>query len=289
MTTSKYIGIIGGSGLYAIEGFGQDQRLNVKTPYGDPSSPLTTGKLNGVPVAFLTRHGEGHLYNPSEINFKANIWAMKKVGVNAIFSVSAVGSLKGEIHPGHLLVVDQFYDRTRFRPSTFFEKGLVAHVSMAHPVSNYLRGLLIEACREALVTVHEKGTYVCMEGPQFSSQAESQSYRNLGASVIGMTNMPEAKLAREAEIDYATLALVTDFDCWHPDHDHVTTDQVVAVVKANVRNAQKVLSLAVKKFDFTHPLETEGILKNAIMTHREYVTKEVIERLEPIVGKYFSQ
>ncbi len=287
MTTSKYIGIIGGSGLYSIAGFQQDQKLAVKTPYGDPSSLLTIGKLNGAPVVFLARHGDGHIYNPSEINYRANIWAMKKVGVSAIFSVSAVGSLKGEIHPGHLLVVDQFYDRTRFRPSTFFEKGLVAHVSMAYPVSGYLRGLLIDACREAGVTVHEKGTYVCMEGPQFSSQAESHSYRNLGASIIGMTNMPEAKLAREAEIDYATLALVTDFDCWHPDHDHVTTDQVVAVVKANVKNAQKVLSLAVKKFDFSRKLESEGILQNAIMTHRECVSKEVVERLEPIVGKYF--
>lgn len=287
MTTSKYIGIIGGSGLYAIEGFQQDQKITIKTPYGDSSSPLTVGKLNGVPVVFLARHGEGHIYNPSEINFRANIWAMKKAGVNAIFSVSAVGSLKGEIHPGHMLVVDQFYDRTRFRPSTFFEKGLVAHVSMAHPVSGYLRNLLIESCKDSGVTFHEKGTYVCMEGPQFSSQAESHSYRNLGASVIGMTNMPEAKLAREAEIDYATLALVTDFDCWHPDHDHVTTDQVVAVVKANVQNAQKVLSIAVKKFDFTHKLETEGILKNAIMTHPECVSKEVVERLEPIVGRYF--
>lgn len=287
MTTSKYIGIIGGSGLYAIEGFQLDEKKVVKTPYGDPSSPLTVGKLNGVPVVFLARHGEGHIFNPSEINYRANIWAMKKVGVNAIFSVSAVGSLKGDIHPGHLLIVDQFYDRTRFRPSTFFEKGLVAHVSMAHPVSSYLRSLLIEACREVDVTVHEKGTYVCMEGPQFSSQAESHSYRNLGASVIGMTNMPEAKLAREAEIDYATLALVTDFDCWHPDHDHVTNDQVVAFVKANVQNAQKVLSLAVKKFDFSHKLESEGILQNAIMTRRELVAKEVVERLEPIVAKYF--
>ncbi|MBF0104630.1 MAG: S-methyl-5'-thioadenosine phosphorylase [Deltaproteobacteria bacterium] len=283
----QYLGIIGGSGLYSMKDFVFDERLTIDTPYGLPSTPLMAGKLAGVDCVFLARHGEGHVFSPSEVNFRANIWAMKKVGVKAIFSVSAVGSLREDIHPGHMVVIDQYIDRTKIRPSTFFEKGIVAHVSMARPVSQYLRELLIASCRSLKITYHEKGTYVCIEGPQFSTMAESHFYRSLGAAVVGMTNLQEAKLAREAEIDYATLALSTDYDCWHPDHDHVTVDQVVAVVRANALNAQRILADAVKKFDFSKKLECEGILKGAIMTHHEYIKPDVIKRLEPIIGKYF--
>lgn len=284
---TQYLGIIGGSGLYSISSFKLIERLTMKTPFGDPSGDLMVGELDGVNVIFLPRHGEGHVYNPSEIPFRANIWAMKKAGVKAVISVSAVGSLKEEIAPGHMVVINQFFDRTRGRASTFFEKGIVAHVNFAKPVSQYLRDILISSCKELNLTCHTTGTYVCMEGPLFSTEAESHAYRAMGASVIGMTNLQEAKLCREAEIDYATLALATDYDCWREGHDSVTTEQVIAVLQANVANAQKILSLAVKKFDFKRPLETEGMLKNAIMTSRDRIKPEVIERLKPILGKYF--
>jgi 5'-methylthioadenosine phosphorylase len=204
-----------------------------------------------------------------------------------IFSVSAVGSLKEEIAPGHVVVVDQFIDRTRHRSSTFFENGIVAHVGFAHPVSSYLSRLLIQASRLEKAKVHETGTYLCMEGPQFSTLAESQSYRTLGAHVIGMTNLPEAKLAREAEIDYATLALATDYDCWHPHHDSVTVEQIITVLKTNVELAQRILMQAVKLFDANHPLEAQNALKNAIMTDRQKISPAVLERLKPILEKYF--
>ncbi len=283
----EYIGIIGGSGLYSIDEFEHLEDLNIKTPYGEPSSPLKVGRLAGVDVIFIARHGEGHVYNPSEINYRANIWAMKKSGVKAIFSVSAVGSLKDEIGPGQMLILDQYIDRTRTRPSTFFENGIVIHVSLAHPVSNYLREILINSCKKVDVTCHEKGTYICMEGPQFSTVAESNFYRQLNAEVIGMTSLQEAKLAREAEIDYATLALITDYDCWHPDHDNVTTDQVIAVVKKNSENAKKILIEAVTEFDFSKKLEAENAIEGALMTNRDLIKPEVLERLQPIIGKYF--
>ncbi|MCP5463527.1 MAG: S-methyl-5'-thioadenosine phosphorylase [Deltaproteobacteria bacterium] len=285
---SQYIGIIGGSGLYDMEEFQLEEERQIETPFGMPSDPLRIGKLAGVPVVFLARHGAGHRYSPSEINYRANIWAFKKVGVKAIFSVSAVGSLRQEIVPGHMVIVDQFIDRTRERPSTFFEKGIVGHVSLAHPVSGYLRKILIAACQKIGAECHQKGTYVCMEGPQFSTIAESNFYRQLGADVIGMTNLQEAKLAREAEIDYATLALSTDYDCWHPEHDHVTTEQVIATLNKNIANAQKILVSAVQAFDFDQKLESEGVLKSAVMTKRELISKDVIQRLEPIIGKYFK-
>jgi len=284
----EYIGIIGGSGLYAIEAFELANKIEIETPFGRPSGPLMVGKLSGVDVIFLARHGEGHILNPSEINFRANIWAFKKAGVKAIFSVSAVGSLKEEIHPGHMVMVDQFIDRTRVRPSTFFEKGIVVHIGFAHPVSHYLREILADSCEELGITCHKTGTYICMEGPQFSTFAESNFYRQLGASVIGMTNLQEAKLAREAEMDYATLALSTDYDCWHPEHDHVTTEQVLEVLRANIKNSQSILLKAVKKFDFDKKLESEGVLENAILTNREFIKQDVVQRLEPIIGKYFN-
>ncbi|EKD50535.1 MAG: hypothetical protein ACD_62C00510G0002 [uncultured bacterium] len=284
----EYIGIIGGSGLYAINEFTLEESLDVITPYGQPSALLKKGKLAGVNVVFLARHGEGHVLNPSEINYRANIWAMKQVGVKAIFAVSAVGSLREEIKPGDMVLIDQFIDRTRGRISTFFEKGIVAHVSLAHPVSEYLRGLLAKGCDRCGVTCHNGGTYVCMEGPQFSTVAESQFYRSLKASVIGMTNLQEAKLAREAELAFATLALCTDYDCWHPDHDHVTNEQVVATANKNAAIAQRILVEAVTLFDCKRTLEEDGILKNAIMTSRDKITPDVIERLRPIVGKYYQ-
>jgi len=284
---TEYIGIIGGSGLYSIDEFEHKEDLTIETPYGKPSSVLKVGKLAGVDVVFIARHGEGHTYNPSEINFRANIWAMKKAGVKAIFAVSAVGSLKEEIHPGEMVLIDQFIDRTRVRPSTFFEKGFVAHVSMAHPISEYMRGLLVTSCKKLGITYHDGGTYVCMEGPQFSTVAESNFYRSLKASVIGMTNLQEAKLAREAEISFATIALCTDYDCWHPDHENVTVEQVFATVKENGVKAQRILIDAVKAFDFNQKLEVEGILKNAVMISPDKITAEVKERLAPIIGKYY--
>ena len=285
--TKQYLGIIGGSGLYQVNDFELIEKKAIKTPFGNPSSALNIGKFHGVDVIFLARHGEGHIYNPSEVNFRANIWAMKSFGVKAIFSISAVGSLKEEIEPGHMVIPDQFFDRTKDRPSTFFEDGIVAHVSFADPFSEYMRGLLKKACEEVGATYHFGGTYVCMEGPMFSTKAESEFYRSLKATVIGMTNLQEAKLAREAEIDYATLALSTDYDCWHPRHDAVTTEQVVNVLKKNVALAQKILAVAAKKFDFNKKLESENILKNAMLSDRKKISKEVIERLKPIIGRYF--
>lgn len=287
MTTAP-LAIIGGSGLYQMQDFQLTEKCEVLTPFGAPSGPLHFGKLDAVDVIFLARHGEGHSISPSEINFRANIWALKSAGVRAIFSVSAVGSLKEEIAPGHMVIPDQFFDRTKARPSTFFEKGIVAHLSFAHPFSHYLRGLLREACEELGVKHHFGGTYVCMEGPMFSTLAESRFYRSLDAVVIGMTNLQEAKLAREAEIDYATLALSTDYDCWHPGHDAVTTEQVVAVMKANVSIAQNILKKVVRKFDVRGPLESQNVLRNAIMTDRQKIPQEVVERLRPILSKYFS-
>lgn len=284
---APHIAVIGGSGLYKMEGFELAREIEVETPFGRPSGPLGVGKLAGKDVVFLARHGAGHVVNPSEIPFRANVWALKSLGVRAVFSVSAVGSLKEEIKPGHMVVIDQFFDRTKGRASTFFERGIVAHVGFAKPVSAYLRELLIAACRDEGATCHESGTYVCMEGPQFSTIAESEFYRFIKADVIGMTNLQEAKLCREAEIDYATLALSTDYDCWHPHHDSVTTEQVIAVMTENVAKAQRIVAHAVAAFDAKRPLESENALKNAIMTDRSKVGKDVIERLRPVIGKYF--
>ncbi len=243
------IGIIGGSGLYQMEGVEDLQEVRISTPFGEPSDALLIGKVDGIDVAFLPRHGRGHRVAPHEINYRANIWALKSVGVKWILSVSAVGSMREDIHPGELVVVDQFIDRTRTRPSTFFENGVVAHVQVADPVCPVLRKVLVDACGKldegTRHTFHDGGTYVCIEGPQFSTRAESHLYRSWGAAVVGMTNLPEARLAREAEIAYATLAMATDYDCWHEGHDDVTVDAVIAVMRANVAKAQKVLRHAV--------------------------------------------
>ena len=281
------IGIIGGSGLYGMEAFCLKKKINLATPYGKPSDSFLVGELSGKPVVFLPRHGVGHRMSPSEINFRANIWGMKKLGVTQIISVSAVGSLKEEIKPGHMVVIDQFIDRTKNRPSTFFEKGLVAHVSFADPVCSEVRQSLIAAAKAVGASVHEKGTYVCMEGPMFSTKAESHWYRSLNADVIGMTNLQEAKLAREAEICYATLALSTDYDCWHSHHEAVTTDQIIAVLKQNVETAQKIILQAVK---LLHPAEDHSCRKalaHAILTDRKKIPAATKKKLALIVGKYF--
>jgi 5'-methylthioadenosine phosphorylase len=281
------IGVIGGSGIYAMEGLEGVREERVSTPYGDPSDACIIGRLGGAELVFLPRHGRGHRFNPSEVNYRANIFALKQLGVEWAISVSAVGSLKHEIVPGHVVVVDQFIDKTVRRESTFFEKGLVAHVAFGDPVCPTLRGILLEAAREAGATVHDGGTYVCMEGPAFSSKAESNLHRSWGASVIGMTNMPEAKLAREAELSYATLAMATDYDCWHPDHDHVTVDQVVAVLLKNASVARAVVAAAVPRI-LAHggPAPQSRALASAILTQPAAVSIETRRALAPLIGKY---
>lgn len=287
MQKKTLIGVIGGSGLYAMQGFQKAKTVTLETPFGQPSGDYVMGTLGGAEVVFLPRHGVGHVLNPSEINFRANIWGMKKLGVSAIISVSAVGSLKEEIKPGHMVVIDQFFDRTRLRPATFFEKGIVAHVSFADPVCAQLRAVLVQAAKKSQATVHAKGTYVCMEGPQFSTRAESHWYRNsLGADVIGMTNLQEAKLAREAEICYATLALATDYDCWHEGAEAVTTEQIIAILGANVQMAQKIIATALDAITPDANCPCQHALKHAILTDHKMISKEARERLEIIIGKY---
>jgi 5'-methylthioadenosine phosphorylase len=243
------IGIIGGSGLYQMAGLTEAQEVAVETPFGKPSDNFIVGKIEGKRVAFLARHGRGHRILPSELNFRANIFAMKKLGVEKIISASAVGSLREEHRPLDIVLPDQFFDRTRGRISTFFGEGLVVHVSFAHPVCSHLGDQLMEASAQSGVPVKRGGTYLCMEGPAFSTVAESNVYRSWGMDIIGMTNLQEAKLAREAEICYATVALVTDYDCWHPDHDAVTVDQVIAVLNQNSENGQKLIRAAVRVLD----------------------------------------
>lgn len=281
------IGVIGGSGIYAMEGLEDVREERVSTPYGDPSDACIIGRLGGAELVFLPRHGRGHRFNPSEVNYRANIFALKQLGVEWVISVSAVGSLKHEIVPGHIVVIDQFIDKTIYRKNTFFENGLVAHVAFGDPVCPTLRGILLESAREAGATAHDGGTYVCMEGPAFSTKAESNLHRSWGASVIGMTNMPEAKLAREAELSYATLAMATDYDCWHPDHDHVTVDQVVAVLLKNASLARQVVAAAVPRI-LAHggPAPQSNALATAILSQPSAVTAETRRALAPLIGKY---
>ena len=282
------IGIIGGTGLYQMDGFTDVREVAVVTPFGPPSDSLFVGSLDGRRVAFLPRHGRGHRILPHELNFRANIFAMKKLGVEWILSVSAVGSLKEAYAPLHVVVPDQFIDRTRQRESTFFGRGLVAHVAFAHPFCRNLSAVMAQACTEAGATHHVGGTYVCMEGPQFSTLAESKLYRSWGADLIGMTNLQEAKLAREAEICYSTLAMVTDYDCWHPDHDAVTADQIMRVLGRNAETARKVLRAAVRRLPIPRGCECATALKYALITAPDLVPEEVKRDLEPIVGRYMT-
>lgn len=289
MTQAK-IGIIGGSGLYKMEALKDVKELQVDTPFGTPSDALIVGTLEGTTVAFLARHGRNHHLTPSELPFRANIYAMKQLGVEYLISASAVGSLKEEAKPLDMVVPDQFIDRTKNRISTFFGEGIVAHITFADPVCNQLAKIVADAV-ESLelvdVTLHRGGTYICMEGPAFSTKAESNLYRSWGATVIGMTNLQEAKLAREAEIAYATLALVTDYDCWHPDHDSVTVEMVIANLHRNAANAQKVIQETVRRVRENPPVsEAHSALKHAILTQLDKVPATTKEKLGLLLKKY---
>jgi 5'-methylthioadenosine phosphorylase len=286
MSDNIQIGIIGGSGLYQMEELTDREEKEIATPFGDPSGPYVIGTLRGRRVAFLARHGVGHRILPSELNFRANIYGMKLLGVERILSASAVGSLKPEYKPLDIVVPDQFFDRTRGRISTFFGRGLVAHVAFAHPVCGDLSKLAADSADKVGATVHRGGTYVNMEGPQFSTLAESRLYRSWGMDVIGMTNLQEAKLAREAEICYATLALVTDYDCWHPDHDSVTVDLIIANLLQNAVTAQKTIAEAVERIGAPRTCGCKDALATAIITQPSLVPEQTRKDLAPIIGKY---
>ena len=280
------IGIIGGSGLYDMAELTDREERVISTPFGEPSGPYVIATLRGRRVAFLARHGAGHRLLPGELNFRANIYGFKVLGVEWILSASAVGSLREDYKPMDLVVPDQFFDRTRGRVSTYFGEGLVAHVAFAHPFCRPLSGLMYDAASRAGATVHRGGTYVCMEGPQFSTIAESNSYRASGFDIIGMTNLQEAKLAREAEICYTTLALVTDYDCWHPAHDSVTVEMIINNLTQNAKMAQQVIANAVERLPIARECECARALAAAIITRPEHVPAGTRSRLAPIVGKY---
>jgi 5'-methylthioadenosine phosphorylase len=284
-TARADIGIIGGSGLYDIEGLEQVKRVTVSTPFGAPSSPVLLGQLDGIRVAFLSRHGHGHRFSPSEINYRANIYALKSIGVRRIISVSAVGSMKESMKPGHVVLPDQFIDLTKRRISTFFEGGLVAHVAFSEPVCASLGAVLLAAGRSVGATVHQGGTYVCIEGPQFSTKAESYLYRQWDVSVIGMTNLPEAKLAREAELCYATIALVTDYDCWHETEEPVTVEAILATLSENVAMAKRLLRAAVKSADSAVACPCQQALKHAIVTAADAIPAAVRRKLALLTNR----
>jgi 5'-methylthioadenosine phosphorylase len=287
-TPNAKIGIIGGSGLYNMPGFTEKSEVRLETPFGDPSDAYVVGKLAGKDVAFLPRHSRGHRISPSELNFRANIYGMKMLGVERIISLSAVGSLKEEHKPTDFVVADQFFDRTAGRVSTFFGEGLVAHVSMAHPVCSEMGPLVKQAADAAGITAKLGGSYLCMEGPAFSTVAESNVYRSWGMDVIGMTNLQEAKLAREAEICYTTVAMVTDYDCWHPDHDAVTVEQIIHVLHTNADNAARLVAEAVAAAPETRNCKCGSALAHAILTDRSTVPAATKAKLELIVGKYLG-
>lgn len=282
----QIVGVIGGSGLYQMPGLERVRRIDIKTPFGKPSDRLVRGQLGGAELIFLPRHGIGHRWLPTEVNYRANIFAMKKLGVERIISVSAVGSLRAEIAPGHVVVPDQFIDRTTQRPSTFFGRGLVAHVSLADPFCRDFSRALAEAASAEGAKAHAGGTYLCMEGPQFSTRAESHLYRSWGAQVIGMTNLQEAKLAREAEICFGTLALATDYDCWNEHAGNVEIEQVLAVLKQNVELAQRTILRTVAGLSQARNCHCASALKDAIITEKSRIPKKVRAELRPIIGKY---
>ena len=281
------IGIIGGSGLYAMEGLNVLEERTVDTPFGAPSDPYVIAEADGVGVAFLARHGKGHRFTPSEVNYRANVYGFKVLGVHTILSASAVGSMKEDYHPTDIVFPHQFIDRTRHRPDTFFGNGIVAHVPFADPICTGVSTLMGEAGREAGATVHVGGTYVCMEGPQFSTRAESHLYRTWGVDVIGMTNLTEAKLAREAEICYATMALVTDYDCWHPDHDDVDIEQILGYLRANAAMAQRILRTSITRAaNRARDCGCANALRFALLTDRAAIPQAAKDALAPIIGKY---
>jgi 5'-methylthioadenosine phosphorylase len=287
-TPHAEIGIIGGSGLYSMPGLTKARELRLKTPFGNPSDSLVIGTLEGRQVAFLARHGRGHRLLPSEINYRANLYAMKTLGVTRVLSASAVGSLQEELKPLDFLIPDQFYDRTRHRISTFFGDGIVAHVGFDHPTCKELGSVLAEACEEAGVKVHRGGTYVCIEGPQFSTLAEAHVHRQLRFEVIGMTNVTEAKLAREAELCYATVAMITDYDCWHPQHSSVTVGEIIANLNRNSENAQSVIRAAVRRLPAARDCRCGKALAHAILTEPARIPAAAKRRLDLLVGKYLS-
>jgi 5'-methylthioadenosine phosphorylase len=287
---AQRIGIIGGSGLYHLEGFNRQKWVKVKTPFGPPSDDFLTGRLAGREVVFLPRHGRGHRLLPSELNHRANIWAMKRLDVAWIISVSAVGSLQKKYHPCDLVLVDQFLDRTkRDVEHTFFGRGIVAHVAFAHPVCEELRQLLLQAARACRACVHDGGTYVNMEGPAFSTRAESLTHHRLGYDVIGMTNLGEAKCAREAEIAYATLAMVTDYDCWNEAHDHVTVDMVLANLARNAATARAIIQAVIPHIPTAADWPSHSALRNAIMTDKKFWPRKTVAELRPILAKYLGR
>jgi 5'-methylthioadenosine phosphorylase len=285
---SVRIGIIGGSGLYNMPGLERPREVRVKTPFGDPSDALVVGTLEGKSVAFLARHARGHRFTPTEINYRANVHAMKQLGVERIISVSAVGSLQEDLKPLDFLIPDQFFDRTRHRVSTFFGDGVVAHVGFDKPVCPQLAGVLGAACDAAKVRTHKDGTYICMEGPQFSTLAESHVYRQLRFHVIGMTNLTEAKLAREAEICYSTVAMITDYDCWHPEHSSVTLEEIISNLNKNAENAQNVIREAVRTMPAERACKCGRALAHAIITDPAVIPAAARKRLGVIAGKYLT-
>jgi 5'-methylthioadenosine phosphorylase len=282
------LGIIGGSGIYDLPGLANVREEKVATPWGEPSAPMLTGEIAGLPIVFLPRHDKGHRLSPSDINYRANIDALKRMGVTDLISLSACGSFKQELQPGTFVLVDQFVDRTYKRESSFFGKGLVAHVSMAHPVSPRLRIHLAAAAAAEGIDVVRDGTYVCIEGPQFSTLAESLTYKGMGYSVIGMTNMPEAKLAREAELCYATVAMVTDFDCWHPDHDAVTVQDIIKVLSQNADKAKRLVACLARELPREHepcPIGSDRALDTAIITAPQARDPELVRKLDAVAGR----
>ena len=282
------IGIIGGSGLYSMPGLNRVKELRVKTPFGEPSDAYICGMLEGRKVAFLSRHARGHLILPSELNFRANIHGFKQLGVERILSLSAVGSLKDEHQPQDFVIPDQFFDRTRHRIDTFFGNGVVAHISFADPICGELAKLVEKSCKKIGIRGKRGGTYLCMEGPQFSTRAESNVYRGLGMDVIGMTNLQEAKLAREAELCYVTVAMVTDYDCWHPHHDSVTVNQIIAVLEKNAENAASLVRATVAAMPQSRSCKCGSALAHAILTDRKKIPAATKKKLKLILGKYVN-
>ena len=282
------IGIIGGSGLYSMPGVAKAREVRVATPFGRPSDAYVVGRLEGRSVAFLARHGRGHVLMPSEINYRANIFGFKKLGVERIISVSAVGSLREDMRPLDVVFPSQFFDRTKDRPSTFFGGGLVAHISFGDPVCPVVVSTLVSVVQELGLNYHQGGTYVCMEGPAFSTKAESSTYRSWGMDVIGMTNLQEAKLAREAEICYATMAMVTDYDCWHPEHDAVTVNQIIDYLNRNTEHAQSIIRQAVREMPRQRDCKCGSALAHALITNRKKIPAAAKKRLALLVGKYLK-
>jgi 5'-methylthioadenosine phosphorylase len=286
--TEKVVGVIGGSGLYEMEGLEDVQTVSLKTPFGNPSDAYLVGRLEGVKVVFLPRHGKGHRIQPSSLNFRANIFGMKKLGVQWIIGVSAVGSMKESIHPGEMVVPNQFIDQTKGRPNTFFDDGIVGHISFADPVCPTLSQILYEAGKEAGATVHKDGTYICIEGPQFSTRAESRLYRTWGVDIIGMTNLPEARLAREAEICYSTIAFATDYDCWHEAAGDVSIGDVLRILAESTKTAKSAIRQAIKHLPEKRECLCANALEYALITGKKFIPQKTKKDLEPIIGKYIK-